>query len=82
MLGDTPYSWTQFRRFVSVKSVTTKKLEYQRKLSIAAIEEIQNHLYSDEVSFLVPDKKFAGKIFLRTNMKQCLNMYNLLESTT
>ena len=57
----TPYSWTQFRRFVSVKSVSTRKLEYQRKLSTAAIEQIQNHLYSDDISFPVPDKKYAGK---------------------
>ena len=76
------YSWTQFRRFVSVKSVATRKLEYQRKLSTAAIQEIQNHFYSDEISFPVPDKKYVGKRFLRTNMKQCLNMYNVLESTT
>ena len=78
----TPYSWTQFRRFVSVKSVATRKLEYQRKLSTAAIQEIQNHFYSDEISFPVPDKKYAGKRFLRTNIKQCLNMYNVMESTT
>ena len=76
------YSWTQFRRFVSVKSVATRKLEYQRKLSTAAIQEIQNHFYSDEISFPVPDKKYAGKRFLRTNIKQCLNMYNVMESTT
>ena len=55
----TPYSWTQFRRFISVKSVATRKLEYQRKLSTAAIQEIQNHFYSDEISFPVPDKKIC-----------------------
>ena len=44
-----------------MKSVATRKLEYHRKLSTAAIEEIQNHLYSDEISFPVPEKNMQGR---------------------
>ena len=35
-----------------------------RKLSSAQIAEIQAHYTSDEVSFLLPDKKYGNKRFL------------------
>ena len=77
----TPYSWTQFRHFMSVKSVCHRKLEYSHKLSSTAIHAIQNHMESEEVSFPLPDHKFAGKRFMRTSMKNALNMYNISEAT-
>ena len=57
----TPYSWTQFRRFPSAKSVASQKLEFSRKLSPEAISSIQEHMCSEEISFPVPDHKYAGK---------------------
>ena len=57
----TPYSWTQFHRFISVKTVTSRKLEYTCKLSTQTIAEIQNHLNCDDISVPVPDRKYAGK---------------------
>ena len=56
----TPHSWTQFTIFVSVNSVATRKLEYQRILSTAALQEIQNHFYSDEISSCLT-KNMQGK---------------------
>ena len=77
----TPYSWTQFRRYISVKSVATTKLEYTHKLSLQTIAEIHSHLNCDDISFPVPDRKHAGKRFMRTSMKKSLDMYNLCETT-
>ena len=57
----TPYSWTQFHRFISVKTVASRKLENTHKLSVQTIAEIQNHLNCDDISFPVPNKKYAGK---------------------
>ena len=63
----TPYSWTQFKCSMSVKSVGHRKLEYSHKLSSTAIHVIQNHMEFKEVSFPLPDHKFAGKRFMHTN---------------
>ena len=77
----TPYSWTQFRCFMSVKSVANRKLDYSHKLSSSAIEAIQSHMESEDISFPLPDHKFAGKCFMQTSMKKALNMYNISEAT-
>ena len=53
-----------------------------RKLSAAQIEEIQAHFTSDEVSFPLPDKKYANKRFLHTSVMKCAKMYNMLATTT
>ena len=42
-----------------------------RKLSATQIEEIQAHFTSDEVSFPIPDKKYANKRFLHTSVMKC-----------
>ena len=76
-----PYSWTQFRRFISIKTVASWKLEYTHKLSPETIADIQNHLNSEEISFPLPDRKHAGKCFMHTTMRKSLDMYNLCEST-
>ena len=76
-----PYSWTQFRRFISIKTVAGQKLEYTHKLSPETIADIQNHLNSEEISFPLPDRKHAGKCFMCTTMRKSLDMYNLCEST-
>ena len=75
----TPYSWTQFRRFFSIKSVARRKLEFSRKLSPEAVSAIQEHMCLEEISFPVPDWKYAGKRFMHTSMKKTLDMYNLSE---
>ena len=68
----TPYSWTQFRRFFSIKSVARRKLEFSRKLSPEAVSAIQEHMCLEEISFPVPDWKYAGKRFMHTSMKKHL----------
>ena len=53
-----------------------------KKLSSAQIEEIQAHFTSDEVSFPIPDKKYANKRFLYISVMKCAKMYNMLATTT
>ena len=77
----TPYSWSQFCRFMCVKSVAHRKLEYSHKLSPTDLQSIEDHMNSDDISFPLPDQKYAGKRFMKTSMKKCLNMYNLAEAT-
>ena len=66
---------------MSVKSVAHRKLEYSHKLSPTDLECIEDHMKSDDISFPLPDRKFAGKCFMKTSMKKCLSMYNLAEAT-
>lgn len=77
----TPYSWTQFQRYISIKSVASPTLEYTHKLNPQTIADIQNHLNLEDISFPVPDRKHAGKPFMHTSMMKTLDMYNLCEST-
>ena len=65
----TPYSWTQFQRFMSVKSVAHRKLKYSCKLSPADLECIEDHMKSDDISFPLPDRKFAVKVGVCQNQK-------------
>ena len=75
-------SWSKFHQHTYVKSQIHKKLHYTHKLSATQIQEIQDHFASDEVSFPLPDKKYANKRFLRTSVTKCAKMYNLLSTTT
>ena len=55
---------------------------YVHKLTTEWIRNVQEHIQSGEVSSPIPDKKYAGKMFMRTRMQCGHKMFNLLESTT
>ena len=76
----TPYSWTQFQRFLSVKSVARRKLEFSRKLSPEAVSAIQEHMCSEEISFPVPDRKYAGKRFMCSMRKNASHVQFIREN--
>ena len=59
-----------------------RKIAYNQKLTSSQIQEIHSHYNSDEISFPLPDKKYAGKRFMRTSITKSHQMYNLLASTT
>ena len=59
-----------------------RKIAYNQKLTSSQIQEIQSHYNSDEISFPLPDKKYAGKRFMRTSITKSHQMYKLLASTT
>lgn len=51
-------------------------------MSVSQIQDIQDYYKSDDMSFPLPDKKYAKKRFMRTSISQCSKMYNLLATTT
>ena len=75
-------SWTKFHRhiYINKNKKAIKKQEYKKKLSKHDIESIQNHYTSEEVSFLMPDKKYVGKRFMCSSLNKAHKMYNLLPS--
>ena len=78
----TDINWTHFHRHTFVKTDVHQKSAYTRKLSASQIPDIQDHYKSDEISFPLPDKKYAEKRFMRTSISQSSKMYNLLVTTT
>ena len=64
----TDISWTHFHRHTYVKSKPHRKLEYTRRLTSSNIQDIKNHFNCDDISFFLPDKKYANKRFMRTSI--------------
>ena len=71
-------SWSKFHRHAFINSEVCKKLEYSRNLTAGQIEDIQAYYNHDDVSFPLPDKKYANKRFLRMSISKCAKMYNML----
>ena len=78
----TEISWSKFHRHTYVNTEVCKKLEYSRKLTAGQIEDIQAYYNHDDVSFPLPDKRYANKRFLCMSVSKCAKMYNMLASTT
>ena len=74
-------SWTKFHRLTYVKPKSRGKKDYICKLSKDDIASIQEHYFSDLISFPLPDKKYQGKRFMRFNVQRSARMYNLADST-
>ena len=55
---------------MSVKLVASRKLEYSHKLSSSDIQQIEEHMNSEEMSFPLPDKKYVVKRFMQTSMNK------------
>ena len=79
----TDILWMKFHHqtYVSSKCKSCKKA-YIRKLSDEQIKSIEDHYQSDNMSFLLPDKKYKGKRFMRYSLKCSARMCNLSQSTT
>ena len=75
-------SWTTFHRHTYVKPSAKRKAGYSCKLSEAQVKDIQSHFESDDISFLLPNKKYEGKRFMRNSVQKSLKMDNLLHTTT
>ena len=74
-------SWTKFHHLTYVKPKSRGKKDYIGKLSEDEIASIQEHYFSDPISFPLPDKKYQGKCFMRFNVQRSARMYNLADST-
>ena len=61
--SNTSLSWTQFRHYCSIQSSkkNPKSMKYLCKLNMQNIESIQNCMLSEDMSFLMPDHKYASK---------------------
>ena len=69
-------------RFTKLAKPKNRKVPYQRKLSQQQIDDIQTHMESEEVTFPLPDTKYAGKCFFKTSIGRAHKMYNVLPSCT
>ena len=85
---NTDMTWSQFHKYtLDRKQVIRSKIKgkqgaFSRKLESDEVDSIRKFLTSEEASFPLPDRKYAGKRFMRNSMSQIRNMYNLLHSTT
>ena len=79
----TTKSWTQFCRYCSLEKNRNcrSSSKYVHKLNLQNISNIKNHMMSEEFLIQMPDRKYAGKRFMRCIMEHSLKMYNLSEST-
>ena len=75
-------SWTKFYHFTRLAKPKQAKHDFTKKLSQEQIQEIQIHMESDDITFLLPDAKHAGKRFFRTSVMHAQKMYNVLPSCT
>ena len=73
-------SWTKFYRFTKLAKPKNREVPYQRKLSQQQIDDIQTHMENEEVTFPLPDTKYAGKKFFKTSIGRAHKMYNVLPS--
>ena len=64
----TDVNWTHFHRHTYIKPDVHRKIVCTRKLSSSQIQDIQDHYISDDISFPLPDKKYANKRFMRTSI--------------
>ena len=80
----TNMHWSQFHSYTKLHPKSNPKcnLKFKRKLCARDIESIGQFYQSDVSSFPLPDKKFAGKRFMRRSLAKSCKMYNLLPSTT
>ena len=85
---NTDMTWSQFHKYtLDRKQVIRSKIKgkqgaFSRKLESDEVDSMRKFLTSEEASFPLPDRKYAGKRFMRSSMSQIRNMYNLLHSTT
>ena len=76
-------SWTKFYHFTQLaKPKKSSKCKFVTKLSTQEIENIREHMKSEEITFPLPDHKFAEKRFFHNSMKRAPRMYNVLPSMT
>ena len=84
----TDMTWSQFHKYTSQRKetyqqqVNKKGNEFNRKLNSEDVDSIRKFFNSEEATFPLPDRKYAGKRFMRGSMVRLKTMYNLLHSTT
>ena len=79
----TSMHWNEFHRATKLHAdkILVRK-NFTRKLSTDDTASIEDFFNSDAASFPLPDKKYAGRRFMKSSPEKTLKMYNLLDSTT
>ena len=75
-------SWTKFYRFTKLAKPKPRKCAFTRKLSQEQIDNIQNHMAGDDVTFPLPEAKYSGKQFFSSSVIHAQKMYNILLTCT
>ena len=78
----TSMQWSQFHNYTTLNKRKIEIRKYIRKLEREDIESIGQFFESDATTFPLPDKKFAGKRFMKKSLRKSCKMYNLLAKTT
>ena len=78
----TNFHWSQFQKYTKLNKKKIEHRKYVRKLDSQNIESIRNFYSTGDSSFPLPDKKYAGKRFLKCSLAKSCKMYNLLPTTT
>ena len=80
----TNMHWSQFHGCTNLNRIKSQKekIPLQRKLQRSHIKSICDFYKSDDCSFPLPDKKYAGKRFMKRSLSKNCKMYNLLPTTT
>lgn len=68
-------SWGQMQAMCVIRS-QKKKDHYARKFNDSVKRELQQFFNSDEVSFSLPEARYAKKRFLRANLKEACKIFN------
>ena len=77
----TDMHWSHFQKCTKLSQKKMCNRKYIRKLETSQIASIGSFFSSDEASFPLPDKKYAGKRFMKRSLSRTCKMYNLLETT-
>ena len=75
-------SWTKFYRFTKLAKPKPKKCAFMRKLSQEQIDNIQNHMAGDDITFPLPEAKYSGKRFFSSSVIHAQKLYNILLTYT
>ena len=79
---ETSFKWSQFQKHTTLNKRKIENRKFIRKLNPHEIDSIGNFYESGDTSFPLPDKKHAGKRFLRKSLSKSCKMYNMLATTT
>ena len=78
----TNIHWSQFHKCTRLNKRKIEQQKYIRKLHSDDIKAIGKFFQSEDTSFPLPDKKYAGKRFMKRTLSKSCKMYNMLANTT
>ena len=74
--------WSKFHNCTRLYKRKLEQWKFICKLCPSDVQSIKDFFVSDQTSFPMPDKKYAGKQFMKKTLEKSCKMYNLLANTT